>query len=490
MTRSPVRALLASAAIVASIALAGCNLESLSSADPNRALKPLSEKMVSLIEQKDMEKDSPILVRLFKQESEFEVWKQNRSGQFELLKTYPICRWSGELGPKVREGDRQAPEGFYTITPGQMNPTSHYYLAFNMGFPNAFDHALGRTGAELMVHGDCSSRGCYAMTDEQIAEIYALAREAFFGGQRAFQVQAYPFRMTPINLAKHRNNPNMPFWKMLKQGYDHFEVTHHEPKVDVCERRYVFDASPVHGPASFSPAGTCPAYKVPEEIVAAVKDKQRADEIQTAELIRQGTPAAPIRTGTDGGMHPVFVAALQMDSSIRALAPGSAPGTIPPHVTPPGPAEVDSTGSVGLGSLFGGGSSKPVAPAAPNRVAATGAEAGDAGSDKNDGMLSRMTSTVSQWVGLRGAEPAPSEPPKAKSEPRPAAAAAIRPKPKPAEPEKSVASAALAAAAPAAPAKQTQPAAEEPPPAAGASLVALPPTASTGTFEGRWSALR
>ena len=162
-------------------------------------------------------------IRLFKQEAELEVWKQDRSGHFALLKTYPICRWSGDLGPKVREGDRQAPEGFYSITPAQMNPQSAYYLSFNTGYPNAYDRALGHTGSELMVHGDCSSRGCYAMTDEQIAEIYSLGRESFFGGQKSFQLQAYPFRMTPLNMAKHRNNPNMPFWKMIKEGYDHFE---------------------------------------------------------------------------------------------------------------------------------------------------------------------------------------------------------------------------------------------------------------------------
>ncbi len=140
------------------------------------------------------------------------------SGRFALLKIYPICRWSGELGPKTREGDRQAPEGFYTVTPGQMNPNSHYYLSFDIGYPNAYDRAYGRTGSNIMVHGDCSSRGCYAMTDEQISEIYALARESFLGNQQSFQVQAYPFRMTPPNMAKHRSNPNMPFWKMLKEA--------------------------------------------------------------------------------------------------------------------------------------------------------------------------------------------------------------------------------------------------------------------------------
>ena len=124
-----------------------------------------------------MPKESPILVRIFKEESELEVWKQDHSGRFELLKVYPICRWSGDLGPKIKEGDRQAPEGFYTITPGLMNPNSNYYLAINTGFPNAYDRANDRTGAFLMIHGDCSSRGCYAMTDEQIGEIYSLARE-------------------------------------------------------------------------------------------------------------------------------------------------------------------------------------------------------------------------------------------------------------------------------------------------------------------------
>jgi len=123
-----------------------------------------------------------------------------------------------------------------------MNPQSAYYLSFNTGYPNAYDRSLGHTGSELMVHGDCSSRGCYAMTDEQIAEIYALGRESFFGGQKSFQFQAYPFRMTPLNMARHRNNPNMPFWKMIKEGYDHFEVTRQEPKVDFCEKKYVFDA--------------------------------------------------------------------------------------------------------------------------------------------------------------------------------------------------------------------------------------------------------
>ncbi len=267
-----------------------------------------------------MDISSPMLVRVFKSESELEVWKQDRTGRYALLKTYPICKWSGDLGPKVQEGDRQAPEGFYDITPGQMNPNSQFYLAFNIGYPNAYDRAHDRTGAHLMVHGDCSSRGCYAMSDEQIQEIFALGRESFFGGQKSFQVQAYPFRMTPANMAKHRNNPNMPFWRMLKEGNDHFEVTQQEPKVDVCEKRYVFNAAVPGGnfsPFTFSPKGRCPVYEVPQEIASAVNDKQRNDDLQIAQLAARGVPTAPIRSGRDGGMHPTFVAKLRPRGSRR-----------------------------------------------------------------------------------------------------------------------------------------------------------------------------
>src|SRR6202795_4832679 len=178
LNRPFARALLASAAIAAAIALAGCDADSI--VPTGRAQAPISEKTLAEIAAKNMDKDAQILARIFKKEAKMEIWKKNRDGEYALLKTFPICRWSGDLGPKKKEGDRQAPEGFYTITPGQMNPNSNYYLAFNTGFPNSYDRAMGYTGSELMVHGDCSSRGCYAMTDEQIQEIYALARESFF----------------------------------------------------------------------------------------------------------------------------------------------------------------------------------------------------------------------------------------------------------------------------------------------------------------------
>ena len=186
-----VRALMASAVFAGVLALAGCDTDGVYQL-PTRAMKELSPQMLALLDEKHMPKDSPILIRLFKEESELEVWKQDTTGRYQLLKVYPICRWSGDLGPKVREGDRQAPEGFYQITPNLMNPNSNYYLAINTGFPNAYDKANGRHGAFLMIHGDCSSRGCYAMTDEQIGEIYSLAREALLGGQQSFQFRPIP----------------------------------------------------------------------------------------------------------------------------------------------------------------------------------------------------------------------------------------------------------------------------------------------------------
>ena len=142
-------------------------------------------------------------MRIFKEESELEVWKARDDGRFYHFKTYPICNWSGNVGPKTTLGDKQAPEGFYRVANTQMNPNSQYYLAFNLGYPNAYDRALQRTGDALMVHGKCKSVGCYAMTDALIEEIYTLAREALKGGQESFEVHAFPFRMTEANMARY-----------------------------------------------------------------------------------------------------------------------------------------------------------------------------------------------------------------------------------------------------------------------------------------------
>jgi len=302
-----IRALVLSAAFACFLPPARCLGEDANQL-PEKATRELPPALLSLLQQKRMPKRSPIILRVFKEEAELEVWKQDTSGHFQLLKTYPICRWSGDLGPKMHEGDRQTPEGFYSITPELMNPNSNYYLAINTGFPNSFDKANARGGTFLMIHGDCSSSGCYAMTDEQISEIYALGRDSLLGG-RPFQVQAYPFRMTPANLARHRTNPHMAFWKMLKIGNDHFEATHLQPKVDVCGRRYVFDAQqPPNSPQPlvFDPNAQCPAFVVNSKIAQAASKKQRADEAEYAQLLKDNVSAAPIYSGLDGGMNAVF----------------------------------------------------------------------------------------------------------------------------------------------------------------------------------------
>lgn len=249
------------------VLLAGCQ-DVLDSVD-NKAEYPLPRKLVNKMKAHDQRVRAPIMMRIYKQEGMLEVWKAKSNGRYALVKEYEICKWSGVLGPKFKEGDRQAPEGFYSIRPHQMNPKSSYYLSFNMGFPNRFDRAHGRTGSNLMVHGACSSAGCYSMTDEQVLEIYAFAREAFRGGQPAFQVQAYPFRMTAENMAVHRNNEHYEFWQMLKVGYDHFELTKRPPKVNFCGGKYVFNRVLDNEGDKFQPRIACPPSSVPQSLELA-----------------------------------------------------------------------------------------------------------------------------------------------------------------------------------------------------------------------------
>ncbi|KAB2854271.1 MAG: murein L,D-transpeptidase, partial [Bauldia sp.] len=283
-----------------------------------RSLRPISPETLALMEQAGVSKDAPTLIRTYKKEAEFEIWKMRPDGRYVHLKTFPMCRWSGQLGPKAHEGDRQVPEGFYSITPAQMNPNSAYYLSFNVGYPNAYDRAMGHGGGSIMVHGACSSAGCFSMTDKQIAEIYAIARTSFNGGQRAIQMQSYPFKMTAENLAKHRLDPNIGFWKQLKQGSDHFEVAAQEPTVGVCGRRYVFNAAPADG-HGLDAGAACPPLKRDGQIEALVAEKEAKDEAKVAELASNGVK--PVRlVYQDGGQHPDFHARVSEVSRPEALA--------------------------------------------------------------------------------------------------------------------------------------------------------------------------
>ena len=267
------------------VALASCN--NVLSVD-EKANQPLPKRLKFAMKAKNMGERSPILMRIFKQDSELEIWKQKANGRYALLKTYEICKWSGKLGPKFKEGDRQAPEGFYSVARHQMNPHSKYYLSFNLGFPNRFDRAHGRTGTHLMVHGDCSSSGCYSMTDPQMAEIYALAREAHKGGQNSFQVQAYPFRMTAANLAKHKASPHIDFWRTLKRGHDLFELTKRPPKVDVCGRSYQFETA---SNAAYRANASCPPMTMPATLAASYLSKAKAERRELEKLVDADTAA-------------------------------------------------------------------------------------------------------------------------------------------------------------------------------------------------------
>jgi murein L,D-transpeptidase YafK len=194
------------------------------------------------LQAKGMQFGSPIFIRVFKQSRELEVWVENAGG-FRLFKTHEICTFSGELGPKLRAGDRQSPEGFYFVNPGRMNPSSRFHLSFNLGYPNAYDRAHNRTGSALMVHGNCVSIGCYAMTDKRIEEIYALAEAALAKGQPLFRVHVFPFRMTSENLDRHKGSTWYDFWMNLKGGFDFFERTGRPPNVEVKNQLYVFGPS-------------------------------------------------------------------------------------------------------------------------------------------------------------------------------------------------------------------------------------------------------
>ncbi len=192
------------------------------------------------LDAKGLKAGAPIFIRVFKAESELEVWMR-KGGTFELLATYPICHWAGTIGPKLREGDKQNPEGFYSVGARQLHRIGRWPRSLNLGYPNSFDRAWGRTGSYILVHGGCSSAGCFAMTNAVMAEIFELSEQALRAGQPRVEVHVFPFRMTEANLAPHAKGPWIDFWRNLKEGYDAFEETRLPPRVGLCDRRYVIE---------------------------------------------------------------------------------------------------------------------------------------------------------------------------------------------------------------------------------------------------------
>jgi murein L,D-transpeptidase YafK len=205
-----------------------------------KAINEVGPKLESQLKQKGMEYGSPVFIRIFKKPEELEIWVK-KGGSFHLFKTYPVCTYGlGGLGPKTKEGDWKAPEGFYSVTSNRMNPSSNYHLAFNIGYPNDYDRAHNRTGNAIMVHGNCVSIGCFAMTDPAIEEIYALVDGALRRGQATIMVHIFPFRMTSEKMKAYGKGEWKDFWENLKQGYDIFERNRVPPRVSVEKKRYIF----------------------------------------------------------------------------------------------------------------------------------------------------------------------------------------------------------------------------------------------------------
>lgn len=204
-----------------------------------KRVKPL---LVFALEEKNLTYGNAVFIRIFKAEKTLELWVK-KGDRFESFKTYPICTFSGQLGPKIRQGDNQAPEGFYRVGLGQLNPYSRYHLSFNLGYPNTYDRANQRTGDFLMVHGNCVSIGCYAMGDAAIEEIYTLMEAALRNGQRHIDVHIFPFRYDSTKIDWQKSEWQS-FWRDLEPGFDAFNANNKPPGISVINRRYKVTASP------------------------------------------------------------------------------------------------------------------------------------------------------------------------------------------------------------------------------------------------------
>ena len=181
---------------------------------------------------------APVFLRAFKESKELELWVRDaKARKFVLFKTYSILAASGKLGPKLVEGDRQVPEGFYAFGKAGLNPRSDFHLSFNLGYPNAYDRHHGRDGTFIMVHGNAVSIGCLAMGDPAIEEIYTLVNAALSKGQRFVRAHLFPFRMTGARMKEAEKNadeePWLPFWRNLREGYDAFEKERVPPEADL-----------------------------------------------------------------------------------------------------------------------------------------------------------------------------------------------------------------------------------------------------------------
>jgi murein L,D-transpeptidase YafK len=275
------------------------------------------------------------LIRIFKAEFELELWMR-KGDRFELFATYPICYWSGTLGPKLHEGDKQAPEGFYAVGLNQIHRRGRWPRSLNIGYPNALDRAHARTGSLILVHGGCTSTGCFAMTNPLMSEIYALAEQALQQGQDRIPIHVFPFRMTEANFATRSlaHAEWRAFWLNLKVGYDLFERTRVPPKVGICNKQYAVSAGDLTGDsgppgevgapcAESDGGGAVPLMTAeteaaaeeangtakPRKVASKARHRAAARHARRAYASRRARAAAPIETssisGSFSGSEPV-----------------------------------------------------------------------------------------------------------------------------------------------------------------------------------------
>lgn len=265
---------------------------------------PELTRLAERFQAKDLKFGQPVFIRIFKAESELEVWVR-KGDRFELLDTYPICHWSGTLGPKLREGDKQNPEGFYSVGARQLHRVGRWPRSLNLGFPNTLDRALKRSGSYILVHGGCSSTGCFAMTNPVMEEIYALSERALRGGQERISVHVFPFRMTDENMKLHAANPWIDFWRELKPGYDAFEQSRVPPRVGYCGDRYVVEPATAPGEVGDErPLAPCGAERAAQ---LDPSSQSLAELPATWPLLP--LPTAPSRVGSNTRMPPRLPAA-------------------------------------------------------------------------------------------------------------------------------------------------------------------------------------
>ena len=165
-----------------------------------------------------------VYLRAFKKERVLELWAGKSGQPLVLVKSYPVCAASGDLGPKRKEGDWQVPEGLYEVP--SFNPFSDYHLSMKVSYPNASDRLRSdakRPGGLIYLHGSCASIGCIAIEDGPIEEVYLIVIDA---KRQPVRFDIFPTHLDREGLESLKDSANTEFWKELAPAYLAFEQNH------------------------------------------------------------------------------------------------------------------------------------------------------------------------------------------------------------------------------------------------------------------------